>query len=131
MGNNVAVQGCSLVISSGGSGPAPSVTNSPSTVIFANGKGVFFDKIEFSVSGATAGDIANSDGHGTGSISGTGDYILDANGASAVLEGDESVEITINGTKPNPSGTTPPNVPASGVIKVKVQSAGQTDVVAL
>lgn len=127
MGKNVAVEGCVLEISSGGSGPAPSVTNTPSTDVLADGGGVFFDKIEFSVSGATAGDIANSDGAGTGSISGTGEYILDSNGKYAVLEGDESALITINGTKPSSSGP----VPASGQIKVRVKTAGQSVVIAL
>ena len=125
----VAVEGCTLKISSGGSGPAPSVTNSPSTVVFADGKGVFFKEIKFSVSGVTAGDIANADGQGTGSISATGKFILDANGDKAVLEGDESGEITVNGTKPNPSG--PGSVSASGKIKVKVDKAGQSVVIAL
>lgn len=124
---NVAVKGCTLEISSGGSGPAPTVDSSPSEDVLINDKGVFFKEIQFSVSGVTAGDIANADGEGSGTIKGTGANILDASGDKVVLEGDESVEITVNGTKPSQTGS----VPASGKIKVKVSSAGQTDVVAL
>ena len=127
MGKSVAVEGCKLEISSGGSGPAPTVDSSPSKVILVNGSGVFFNEIQFSVSGVTAGDIANADGEGSGTIKGTGASILDASGNKVVLEGDESAEITVNGTKPSQSGS----VPASGKIKVKVSKAGQTDVVAL
>lgn len=122
--SNVAVEGCTLEIT-GGSGSA-SVTGTPSTKVFAGGKGVFFDEIAFSVSGVTAGDIANSDGAGSGSIKGTGDNVLDGNGNKVVLEGDISAEITVNGTKPSQSGS----VPASGKIKVKVSDAGQSVVIA-
>lgn len=123
---NIAVKGCTLEISSGGSGPEPTVDSSPSDDVLVNGNGVFFDEIQFSVSGVTAGDIANADGKGSGTIKGTGDNILDASGDKAVLEGDESAEITVEGTKPSQSGPTY----ASGKIKVKVSKAGQTDVIA-
>ena len=126
MGMPLAVDGCTLEISSGGSGPAPTVVNTPSDSIDVSGKGVFFKEIKFSVMGVTAGDITNADGRGEGTISGTGENI-DENGDYAVLEGDESEEITVEGTKSSPSGP----VHASGKIKVKVKSAGQTDVIAL
>lgn len=127
MGKAVAVKGCKLEISSGGSGPAPTVDSSPSKVMLVNGNGVFFNEIQFSVSGVTAGDIANADGEGSGTIKGTGASILDASGDKVVLEDDESAEITVKGTKPSQSGS----VSASGKIKVKVSKAGQTDVIAL
>lgn len=127
MGKSIVVKGCTLEISSGGSGPEPTVDSSPSDNVLVNGKGVFFEEIKFSVSGVTAGDIANADGEGSGTIKGTGASILDASGNKVVLEGDESAEITVNGTKPSQSGP----VSASGKIKVKVSKAGQTDVVAL
>lgn len=126
MGKPVAVDGCTLTISSGGSGPAPSVTNSPSSNIKAGGKGVFFKEIKFSVSGVTAGTITNADGAGEGTIKGTGSSILE-NGDKAVLEDDESALITVNGTMSTPSGPQS----ASGQIKVKVSKAGQSDVIAL
>lgn len=124
---NIAVKGCTLEISSGGSGPEPTIDSSPSKDVLVNGNGVFFKEIEFSVSGVTAGDIANADGEGSGTIKGTGASFLDASGNKVVLEGDESAEITVKGTKPSQSGP----VSASGKIKVKVSKAGQTDVVAL
>jgi hypothetical protein len=125
MGKNIAVNGCTLEIT-GGSGPAPTITSTPSTKVLAGNKGVFFGEIAFSVSGVTAGDIANSDGAGSGSIKGTGDNVLDGSGNKVVLEGDISAEITVNGTKPSQSGP----VPASGKIKVKVSAAGQSVVIA-
>lgn len=128
MGKSIVVKGCTLEISSGGSGPEPTVDSSPSDDVLINGKGVFFGEIKFSVSGVTAGDIANADGEGSGTIKGTGASILDvASGNKVVLEGDESAEITVDGTKPSQSGP----VSASGKIKVKVSKAGQTDIVAL
>ena len=130
MGKEVAVDGCHLVISSGGSGPEPTITSQPSDQIFVSGKGVFFKEIKFKVSGVTAGDIANADGKGEGTIMGTGDSILSIVGGTqdkVVLKDDESVEIDVNGTKPSQSGP----VSASGKIKVKVASTGQTDVIAL
>lgn len=126
MGKNIAVKGCTLVIQ-GGSGPPPTITNQPSSDITVGGKGVFFKEIKVSLSGVTAGTITNSDGQGTGSITGTGADVLDANGDKAVLEGDVSASITVNGTMSTPSGPQS----ASGTVTVKVSAAGQTDVIAL
>jgi hypothetical protein len=127
MGKAIAVQGCTLVISSGGSGPNPTVTSQPSTQVLINTKGVFFKEIKFSVSGANAGEITNSDGHGSGTILATGTYVLDGSGNKVVLLDDESASVTLNGTKPGSEGPEP----ATGTIKVKVSNAGQTDVIAL
>lgn len=128
MGKEVAVNGCHLVISSGGSGPEPTITSQPSSDVLVSGKGVFFGEIKFKVSGVTSGDIANADGKGEGTILGTGSKILLVAGSkNVVLKDDESAQITVNGTKPSQSGP----VPASGKIKVKVSSPGQTDVIAL
>lgn len=127
MGKPVAIDGCTLIISSGGTGPEPTVDSTPSEDVDVSGSGFFFKEIEFSVQGVTAGDITNADGRGSGTIKGTGDSILNANGDKAVLEDDESEEITVQGTKSSPSGP----VPATGKIKVKVLKAGQTDVIAL
>lgn len=130
MGKEIAANGCHLVISSGGSGPEPSIESQPSDQIFISGKGVFFKEIKFKVSGVTSGDIANADGKGEGTILGTGSSILSIAGGAqdkVVLKDDESAEIIVNGTKPSQSGP----VPASGKIKVKVASTGQTDVIAL
>lgn len=130
MGKEVAVNGCHLTISSGGSGPEPTITSQPSDQIFVSNKGVFFKEIKFKVSGVTAGDIANADGKGEGTVLGTGSNIFKIAGEvqdKVVLKDDESVQITVNGTKPSQSGP----VAASGKIKVKVASAGQSDVIAL
>lgn len=128
MGKEIAVKGCHLVISSGGSGPEPTITSQPSDDVLVSGKGVFFEEIKFKVSGVTSGDIANADGEGEGTIQGTGDSILlIAGDKKVVLKDDESEDVPVNGTKPSQSG----KAPASGSIKVKVLDAGQTDVIAL
>ena len=127
MGKAIAVQGCTLVISSGGSGPNPTITSQPSTQVLVSNKGVFFKEIKFSVSGANAGSISNNDGHGSGTILATGTYILDGSSNKVVLLDDESASVTLNGTKPGPDGPEP----ATGSVKVKVSNAGQTDVIAL
>ena len=128
MGKEVAVDGCHLVISSGGSGPEPTITSQPSGDVLVSGKGVFFGEIKFKVSGVTSGDIANADGKGEGTIQGTGSNILLISGSKkVVLKDDESASVSVSGTKPSQSGP----VPASGSIKVKVSNAGQTDVIAL
>ena len=128
MGKNIAVKGCHLTISSGGSGPEPTIKSQPSDDVLVSGKGVFFGEIKFEVSGVTAGDIANADGKGEGTIQGTGSNILLISGSKkVVLKDDESASVTVKGTKPSQSGS----APASGSIKVKVSDAGQTDVIAL
>jgi len=123
----LAVEGCTLEIV-GGTGSEPSNDSTPSSVVFADGKGVYFKEIAFSVSDVNAGDITNGDGEGSGTIPASGSNILDADGNAAVLEGDISAEITVNGTKPAPGGGT---TSASGKIKVKVSAAGQSVVIAL
>ena len=128
MGKEVAVDGCHLVISSGGTGPEPTITSQPSDEVFVEGKGVFFGEIKFKVSGVNSGEITNADGKGEGTILGTGSSILLIAGSKkVVLKDDESASVPVTGTKPSQSGP----VPASGSIKVKVASTGQTDVIAL
>lgn len=128
MGKNIAVKGCHLVISSGGSGPEPTIESQPSDDVLVGGKGVFFGEIKFKVSGVTSGDITNADGKGEGTIQGTGSNILLIAGSKkVVLKDDESASVPVTGTKPSQSGP----VPASGSVKVKVSDAGQTDVIAL
>lgn len=126
MGKNLAVQGCTLQIQ-GGTGPAPKITNQPSSSIKVGGKGVFFGQIAFTLSGVKAGDIVTPTGSWPGTINGTGANVLE-NGQKAVLEGDVSATVTVRGTKPGPNGT---QLPAQGNVTVKVSAAGQTDVIAL
>ena len=126
MGKNLAVQGCTLLIQ-GGTGPAPTITNQPSSNIKVNGKGVFFGQIAFSLSGVIAGDIVTPTGSYPGTIQGTGANVLESS-KKAVLEGDVSATVTVRGTKPGPNGS---QLPAQGNVTVKVSVAGQTDVIAL
>ena len=121
----IAVDGCTLEPVSPATGTISINPDQASTEIFINDKGVYFKEIKFSVSGSNGGgSVTNNDGTGQGSIIASGSDIISLpDGSLAVLEGDMSAEVTINGTSGDHS--------ASGVIKVKVSSAGQSDVFTL
>lgn len=119
---SLAVDGCELKLSAG-SGKI-SITNQPSTKVKADGKGCYYGKIEFSISGYTGTNIINGDGSGSGSISG-GSKNVKIENKDAVLEDDESETVTISGTKPGPNGS---KIPTTDDVTVKVQSAGQSKV---
>ena len=122
MANNVAVDGCELEDTTGGG--SVSVDSSPSDSDFAGGKGIFFGTINISVSGSDGGGkFTDKNGAGSGTLTGTGSNILNANGEPAVLEGD-TADIIVNGT--SGSYTQPP-----ATVTVKVKSAGQDVVIAL
>lgn len=118
----IAVDGCTLK-ESAGSGTI-TITNQPSSKVKCDGKGAYYDKIEFSISAYTGSNITNGDGTATGSISG-GSSKVKIEGSAAVLEDDESATITVNGTHPVGQN---PKVPTTDSITVKVQKAGQSKV---
>ena len=115
---NIAVQSWSYSFGSGTG--TVTVTNQPSQKVLCDGKKAFFGEIEFSISNYTGGGITN--GTATGKISGTAEHV-NIEGKPAVLEGDESEEITING-----QSTTYPYNPDTATDTVKVSSAGQSKV---
>lgn len=117
----VAVLGCELKPVSPATGTVTVDANQQSKDVFVNNKGVYFKEIKFHVTGSNGGgSVTNNDGTGTGSIIASGSDMLDKNGDIAVLEGDMSAQVLINGHSGDES--------ASGYITVKVTSAGQTDV---
>lgn len=124
-GKAIAVDGCVLVPVAPATGTITIEPNQASEEILINNKGVYFKEIKFKVSGSNGGgSVTNNDGTGEGSIIATGENIISlSDNSTAVLEGDLSGEVTISGTAGDQS--------ASGLIKVKVSSAGQTDVTAL
>jgi hypothetical protein len=137
--SEVAVQGCHIKISStAGSISAISVvpSNSPSTVNFADNKGIFFDKITVQITTATitpTTPIAGTTNTGildSGSIdiNGTADNTLDSNNKKAVQKGDKATKtLTFSFTTTStPPSTTPVDLP----VTVEVDDAGQTDVIA-
>lgn len=137
--SEVAVQGCSLKISStAGSISAVSVvpSNSPSSDNFVNDKGIFFDKITAQITTATitpTTPIAGTTNTGiltSGSldINGTASNVLDSSNNKAVQKGDKGTKtmtFTFTTTSTPPS-TTPVDLP----VTVEVDDAGQTDVIA-
>lgn len=119
--SNVVVEGCTLEPVSPATGTVTVDENQASDEVFINDKGVYFKEIKFHVTGSNGGgSVTNNDGEGTGSIIASGSNMLNSDGDIAVLEGDVSAEVEINGTAGDD--------PASGLIIVKVTKAGQTDV---
>lgn len=121
----IAVDGCVLETVSPATGTITIEPNQASEDVFVSEKGVYFKEIKFKVANSNGGgSVTNNDGTGEGSIIATGGSILFLpDEDKVVLEGDLSDEITISGTAGDQS--------ASGIIKVRVKSAGQSDVLAL
>lgn len=116
----IAVAGCTLQLQSG-TGDIK-ITSTASKKVKADGKGVYTE-INFDVSNYTGGEITNGDGKGSGSITASAEHVK-VEGNAVILEGDESATITLDGTKPGPSG----KLPATATDTVKVSDAGQTKV---
>jgi hypothetical protein len=134
--SEVAVQGCSLKISStAGDISAVSVepSNSPSTVNLVGTNGIFFDKITALITNATikatVPSTTNEGKLASGSIdiAGTASNILDSNNKKAVQKGDKATKtLTFIFT----STSSPAEVPTPIPVTVEVDDAGQTDVIA-
>lgn len=142
MGKNIAVQGCTLQVTStlGAVVPSYVITSSPSSDCSINSKGIYFDKITANLMGTTivpATPVAGTTNKGTltepnettADINGTGNNCVELNGAVSkpcVLQ-DDTVTKTFTfmfETTTTPPGTTPVEFP----LTIKVLSAGQTDV---
>ena len=137
--SEVAVQGCSLKISStAGSISAVSVnpSNSPSSDNLVDDKGIFFDKITAQittakiepttpVAGTTNVGILAS---GSIDIAGTAGNVLDSSDNKAVQKGDKATKnLTFTFTT---TSTPPSTTDVSLPVTVEVDDAGQTDVIA-
>lgn len=119
--SNVVVEGCVLKPVLPATGTVTVDEGQASEEVFINNKGVYFKEIKFSVAGSNGGgSVTNNDGTGTGTILATGGDMLDAEGNKIVLEGDQVVNVQIDGHAGDESAT--------GYITVKVTNAGQTDV---
>lgn len=113
----IAVEGCSL------SEPTASITTPASTKVKLNGKGAYRGGITIQITGYTSETITvTGSGSGSETLNGSAQKVK-IEGSAAVLEGD-SVDVTVNGQAV--SGTT--TIPATEIVNVKIQSAGQTKV---
>ena len=117
----IAVNGCELALDHGSG--SISISSTPSTKVKAGGKGCYKGKISFSVSGFSGTKITNSNGSGSGNISGSAEHVL-IEGDSAVLANDE-VTVTLKGT----AGTGQSEHQESEDVTVKVKKAGQDKVI--
>lgn len=120
-----AVEGCSLHFQNGG-GPDTAISITPgqtSAKVKAGGKACY-KTLKFTISGYTGQAITvPGSGSGSGEIQASAQKVK-IEGNAAILEGDVSATITINGQATSGSST----VPATAAEVVKVISAGQTKV---
>lgn len=120
MGKNIVVDGCTLSLSSGIG--TITITSLPESNAKINGNGIYAGSLSFSVNGFTGTSITvPGTGSGTGTINGTG--IVKINDKKVLLEND-SVDITLNGFKPQGNTT----VSTTENVTVTITSAGQTSI---
>ena len=118
---NIAVEGCTLSLSSG-TGQV-SITTTPSSKVLLDGKKAYFGNLQISISAFTSPTITvSSSGSGSGTLSPTSQKVKSENNA-AVLEGDKA-QITVTGQAI--SGTT--TVVVTEIVTVTISSAGQEKV---
>lgn len=119
MGKYIAVEGCTLSLSTGTG--TITISTQPSNVLKAGGKGVYCGNLNFSITGysSTVVTVAGS-GSATGSISPTSTTVS-SKGNKAVLEGDNTT-VTVTGLAYSGSST----VTVTETVIVTVESAGQT-----
>ena len=118
MTKNIAVEGWTYMFGSG-TGKVD-VTNTPSNKVKCDGKKAYYDTIEISISNYVGGGI--DQGTATATIRGSAQKVK-IEGKPAILEGDKTDTITING-----KSTTYPFNPDSTTDTVEVLLAGQTKV---
>ena len=123
----IAVQGCTLEFQNGGSGTITITEGQTSTKVKADGKAAY-KTLTFSISGYTASSAVSptwipGSGSGSGSIQASAQHVK-IEGNPALLEGDQSAAITINGQQQ--SGQT--TIPAVATEIVKITAAGQAKV---
>lgn len=99
MSKSIAVQGCSLeIVEEGKSALSITISTSPSTDVKFDGKGAYRGTVQIAISGYTGGSIVSASGATVtpGTLSGSAQHVK-IDGNSAVLEGDTSDVITVEG----------------------------------
>lgn len=119
---SLAVQGCTVQITSGQQAASVAIVTQPSSAVKVNSKGVYFGDIDVQLTTLSQGNLTCPGG--TITISGTVEDVCELSGESskpAVQEGDEG-EATLTFTDSSTGSPTPVNV------KIKITNAGQSDV---
>lgn len=119
--SEVAVQGCTVSVTSGQSVTSIQITTSPSDKDFVDDKGIYFGDIDVSLTTITSGSLVCASG--TITIKGTASNVLDSNGNKAVQKNDSATK-TLTFTNPSTGATS--NIP----VTIKITDTGQTDVIA-
>lgn len=117
--SELAVNGCTVKITSGQSAVSIQITTPPSNDCAVGGKGIYFGDIDVLLTTITQGNLLCASG--TITISGTADNILNADGDKAVQKGDNATK-SLTFTDQSSGTTTPIDV------KIEITDAGQTDV---
>lgn len=120
--SELAVQGCTVAITSGQSASTIQITTSPSSDNFVNDKGIYFGDIDVSLTTITSGSLVCASG--TITIKGTASNILDSGGNKAVQKNDTATK-TLTFTDSSTGATS--DIP----VTIKITDASQTDVIAL
>lgn len=119
--SELAVQGCTIQITSGQQASLIQITTPPSAKVKAEGKGVYFGDIEVSLTAITQGNLSCPSG--TITISGTASNVLNADGDCAVQKNDTATD-TFTFTDSSSGSTT--DLP----VTVLITDAGQTKEIA-
>lgn len=120
--SELAVQGCTVSITSGQSATTIQITTPPSNKDFVGTKGIYFGDIDVSLTAITSGSLVCASG--TITIKGTASNILDSGGNKAVQKNDSATK-TLTFTDSSTGATS--DIP----VTIKITDAGQTDVIAL
>lgn len=120
--SELAVQGCTVSITSGQSATTIQITTPPSDKVFVGTKGVYFGDIDVSLATITLGSLVCASG--TITIKGTASNILNSSGDKAVQKNDTTTK-TLTFTDSSTGATS--DLP----VTIKITNAGQTVVEAL
>lgn len=118
----LAVQGCTVSITSGQTATAINITTQPSSDNSVSQKGIYFGDINVALTAVTLGSYVCASA--TLTISGTAGNILDKNGNKAVQKGDNASD-TFTFTDSSTGNT------QRLTVSIEITNAGQTDVKAL
>lgn len=122
MSKYICVEDCKLKLSNGNG--TVEITTPPFDKLKINDKKAYSGILQIKISGYTGGPIdVPSSGKGVGTLTPTSKQCK-IGGKPAVLEGDKSIPIVVNGQKSTPQGPVPVTVP----VTVTIEKAGQEDV---
>ena len=119
--SELAVQGCTITITSGQEASTKTITTQPSDKVFAGSKGVYFEDMNVKLLAVTQGAFVCEEAELT--IKGTASNVLNSSDEKAVQKGDNASD---SFTFKNPQGSE-----ITATVRIEITDAGQADVIAL